>query len=113
MGTPKSQAFCDSIDLFVVRQQQHDSPEDRLYQLQEANIMETVRQRKNETPGYTPAFYNSIDLSAVLQRAMSDKADGKFDEKVLNHHVSYELNTLKMDYIQAVSAKQGQKATQI
>ena len=103
MGSVKSKAFCDSVDIFVARQKSKDYPEDKVYAAQEASIGETVRQRTNELPGYLTEYYKAIDLGVVLQKTMSDKAKGRFDEKVLNHQVSYELGTLKMDYLQAAS----------
>jgi len=78
MGSTKSKAFCDAIDMKVLERKVHRLSGDslRVAELELANLTETVRQRENELPGYSKAYTQIYDPDAYsgpdmnLSRAM-------------------------------------------
>jgi hypothetical protein len=103
LGSVKSKAFCDMVDLYEVRQMQLDNPDDETLPLNDAATRETIRQRRNELEGYRDAVEQVSGFERRLESFFSQKLTDK-PESVVKHQVSGLLTLLKEEYFRNQNA---------
>jgi hypothetical protein len=111
-GSVKSKAFCDIVDLIVIKDRMgeglldEDKASDTL-KMMYANIHETIRQRGNELPGYTKAGFEIHNLVYSLEHASPEARDREqfswIPNKPKEQRVADTLEGIKLTYLAKLS----------